>query len=357
MKVWTYSEMYQKVLGDLDLEDETFIKPNEMVGYFNEAISEAASEILVLNQEYFLSKFYIPVVQGRSVYDLPWNIYSNKIRGIMYSNGSIQYQVKQYRRSDKFADIVETEVYGTSDYYRYYLVNNYAGQARIDIKPLLRESAIMPPQAGAFTPLIMWYIRNCARIPILKEYCNIELVAPSAVVFASGTIQTLAGTSTRGIPTQGVVGAYPGSIAYITGDIVRFTASATGTLPGGITDGTAYYVIAMGAGLIKLATSLQNAIAGTAISLSSAGTVSFMIEVQATTNIINATLIDIPEFATFVMQWVKCRCMEKEGDPRIDMAVEILTQQKKQMVDTLTEAIVDDDTIIEADYSFYRDQS
>ena len=91
--------------------------------------------------------------------------------------------------------------------------------------------------------------------------------------------------------------------------------------------------------------------------MTTVGTVYFTIKVAATLAIIDATLMDIPEFATFVMQWVKCRCMEKEGDPRLAGAIDILAQQKKQMVDTLTEGIVDDDNEIQPDYTHYQEMS
>lgn len=358
MKIWTYAEMNAKVQKDLDLEDETFIKPDEMVGYFNEALTEAESEILLLNQDYFLTKFYLPQYVGVSQYDLPTDIFANKIRGVVYSNGALIYPIKQIRRKDKFEIISNIDQYGTDDEYRYMLTNDRPGQATFRLYPPSRETALLDPTTTLFAPIQVWFLRNCARVPLVGEYCNPEVIAPSMVDIAANTIQTYSGNKdTIGTFQQGLRGGYPGSLAYITGDKVQFRYGPSQDLPGDLLVDTTYYVIALGGGLIKLATTLANARAGTAIDLTYAGTVYSIMEVCATSAIVDATLIDIPEFSTFIMQWVKCRCMEKEGDPRLEGAVTTLEKQRKQLNDTLVTSIDDDDNTVQADLSFYNEMS
>lgn len=355
MRIWTYDDMNKKVQRDLDLEGETFIGADEMIGYYNEALNEAESEIMVLNQDYLLTKYFMPVVQGTSRYNLPSNIYANKIRAIMYANGSIIYPVGQYRRRGKFVDMAFTDTYGQPDDYRYILSNDVPGQAVVEFHPVMRETAVL---AGTlFTPLTMWFIRNCARIPLTGEYCNPEVIATSQVSISTDVIQTNAGSINLGIVTQGVAGAYPGSLAYVTGDAVQFQVGPGGNLPSPLVVGTTYYVIQTGSGAIKLATTLLNAVSGTAIDLTTVGTVYFTMQVAATTAIQKATLIDIPEFSTFLMQWVKCRCLEKESDPRLTGAVNVLGQQKTQMIETLVKSIDDDDDKIQGDFSTYEEMS
>lgn len=355
MKVWTYGEMEQKVLDDLDLNDETFIKPNEMRGYFNEAITEAAAEIYVLNQDYFLTKFYIPFVQGTSRYSLPANIFANRIRTVMYSNGAVIYEIAQYRRKNKFEAMIITDKFGPSDDYMYTLWNDVPGQAVMAIHPNVRETAILAPIGSLFAPAIMFYLRDNNRVPLTGEFCNPEICATTQVNVGTDQIQTFSGTLTQGIPQQGLPGSSPGSIAYKTGDQIQFIPGPNGTLPSPLVQGTTYFAIANGSGLIKVATTLQNALAAVAIDLTTVGTIYFTIQVAATDAIIAATIMDIPEFATFVMQWVKCRCLEKEGDPRLVGAVNTLQQQRDQMVSTLVKGIDDDNDTIQADYSFYND--
>lgn len=357
MKVWTYLEMYNKISNDLDLKDETWSSPDEIAGYFNEGLTEAEAEISELNKDYLLAKYYVPVVSGTGTYSLPDNIFANKIRGIMYANGSVIYPIVQYRRMNQFQNVLFSDQYGQNDDYRFFMKNDYPGQAQFELHPASRETAILPPQASSFYPVIMWYIRNCARVPYIGEYCNTEVLAPSQVNTGTNVITHKSGTMTYGIKSLGQVGSIPGSIAYITGDQVQVQAAPGGTVPGGLTAGTTYYVINVSATTIKLATTLANASAGTAITLTTQGTVFFTIQVAATTAIRNAVLIDIPEFSTFLIQWAKCRIMEKERNPGLQNAVDILAEQKKMMVDTLTNAIQDDDDQITPDFSHYEEMS
>ena len=354
--------MKAKVFTDNDLLDEVFVSPNEVAGYFNEALNEGAAEIIELNQEYYKTFSYLPIVAGTGVYSLPTNIYANKIRGIMYSNGSQIYEIKRYRRRDKFSAMAMTDQYGVNDDYRYDLMNHTPGQAQLVFHPVARETAILPPTSGSFTPVTLNYIRNITRIPMVAyngnpaELCNPEVIAPSQVNTGTNTIQTSAGLTFLGIPHQGVPGGFPGSIPYVTGDVVQVYAAPGGTLPSPLTVNTNYYVIAGSAGSIQLATTLANALSNTPLTLTTTGTTYFVLQVGATTAIVNAALIDIPEFSTFIMQWVKCRTMGKE-DPRLAGELETLVMQKKEMVDTLSNAVPDDDDEIQADFSHYVEMS
>jgi hypothetical protein len=140
---------------------------------------------------------------------------------------------------------------------------------------------------------------------------------------------------------------------YVTGDQVKLTSTLT--VPSGLTAGTVYYAIRLTATTIKLATSRINALAGTAIVLGSAGTGIISIAIAANQTIIDNTLIDIPQFIEFVMQWMKCRCLEKEGDPRLTGATATLEHLRKQMVDSLTQAVPDNDDTIQGDFSIYSE--
>jgi hypothetical protein len=66
---------------------------------------------------------------------------------------------------------------------------------------------------------------------------------------------------------------------------------------------------------------------------------------------------DIPEFARFVMQYVKVRCYDKEGHPHLPVAQAELDTLLQDMVSTLAGMVVDDDNEIEADYSPYDEMS
>ena len=360
-----YGFLKNKILLDLDLQDETFIQSDEMVGYANEGLKEAFAEILGLRQNYFLSKWFVPCVQSQDLFILPPNIYANKVRGVIYQNGSIIYTMKQMREKQLFENIAYVNQYGLSDEYRYLVRNDIPGLPSMQIVPPSRETAVFPPTGNPFLPMLVYYIREHNRVPLTGEFYFTETIVPSSV---SGNVITVsAGTGSQQSINTGT--SAPGTaywpyvtspIPYVTGDQVRLTPNpyiVGAALPGGLSAGVTYYVISVTATTIKLATSLVNAMTGTAITLSSAGTGLFNLSVAGTAAIQLATLLDIPEFYEFIMQWMKVRCAEKEGDPRYEAMVAELQSQRKQMVDSLTEMIEDNDTEIQGDYAHYLELS
>lgn len=66
---------------------------------------------------------------------------------------------------------------------------------------------------------------------------------------------------------------------------------------------------------------------------------------------------DIPEFVSFVIQYMKVRCYEKEGNPLVQKALADLEQQRAQMNATLTAMVVDDDNEMEPDLSIYNEHT
>lgn len=64
-------------------------------------------------------------------------------------------------------------------------------------------------------------------------------------------------------------------------------------------------------------------------------------------------LCDIPQFSNFVMQYMKVRCYEKEGNPAFDSATARLEMLRKTMINTLSNKVPDDDDTIIKDMSFY----
>jgi len=67
----------------------------------------------------------------------------------------------------------------------------------------------------------------------------------------------------------------------------------------------------------------------------------------------DTSVCDIPEFAEFVLQYMKHRCYEKEMHPNLSSAIMQLELNRKQMINTLTNMVPDDDNEIERDMTFY----
>src|SRR5574343_1459592 len=102
MDLLTYGQIKTKILMDLDLETEDFVQAAELLGYVNEAIDECESEIHKLGMEdhYFTSRAYLPLVINEEEYELPSNIYANKIRRVMYHKGNIIFPVRRLRKEE-----------------------------------------------------------------------------------------------------------------------------------------------------------------------------------------------------------------------------------------------------------------
>jgi hypothetical protein len=500
-KFWTFSQMLDKVHLDTDIDeedpDETFVTFEEFIGYFNEGIDEAKGEVLKIDEDYFLTRDYLPMLAGVSEYAMPDNIHADKFRGIVFDDGTYRYPVRRIRRKDLFMKIgqLQDPLASNADY-SHYIRNDRAGERTFVILPPSRETAILPPAAGARTPITRWFIRNANRIPMPGEYVNPDDVLPADFNLATGAITVDPVTP------------------YVTGDAVQFSLKSPAfVMPAGLSAGTTYYVVRLSDTRIKLAGSLAAAkaavkglvtgdrvkevpaglingvnviftlsqvpyspnsvtlyldgvyqrpgehytlvgqtitmlvapallqeldvtyypqsdtpttnpsevqevpaglidgvnltyllsktpanaaaldiyldgvlqvlgthyeLAGKTVTFyiapaigqeldavydtsvlffSTQGTGFFTIRVQATKPIILSTVIDIPEFAIFIMEWVKANCLYKDGDPRLSGTVAKVEEQRKQAVETLTEREPDDDNTMELDLSFYQEMN
>lgn len=155
----TFAQIKAKVERELDIEVEEFIQPEEFVEYVNDGISIAEASIhkLGLEDEYFLTKYTLPLVTGQEDYALPAPIYMNKIRAVVYSLGSTIYTIERLRGADKFEDLARINQYtSVTDYYKYLIRNDSAaGGVVMQLVPPSRETT---PNAAK-----IWYIRETAK--------------------------------------------------------------------------------------------------------------------------------------------------------------------------------------------------
>jgi hypothetical protein len=230
MDYFTHADIKAKVERALDLEDEIFITPTEMLDYHNEAIDECEAEIHTLYEDYFLAETTLSLVNGTSQYTLPADMYANKLRSVIYNNGSTIYKINKMRRKDMFEDIETVNTFSNSDYYQYYILNNAAfAKPKMVLVPAARETAS--------NVIKFRYIRNANRMEDDDSIC------------------------------------------------------------------------------------------------------------------------DIPEFSRFVIEYIKMRCYEKEGHPNLELAANLVEQQRKLMQETLSNMVPDADTAIEMDLDVYGEHS
>lgn len=166
MTYWTWAQIKDKVERDLDLQDETFIQDEEMLGYANEAIDECEAEILTLYEDYFLTSANLALVTGTSEYSLPSDIYATKIRSIIYRSGSLIFPITKIKEWNKFEAIAFETAYPATQTYKYILKNPSAAAGyKIVLYP--------PAQETSATNVTIWYIRNANRLTALTDTCDI----------------------------------------------------------------------------------------------------------------------------------------------------------------------------------------
>ena len=168
MRRWTLAEIRDKIEQDLDLEAEDFVVQTEINGLINEAIDECEAHIHTLGreQEYFLKRGSLNLVSGQELYDLPADIYANKILKVVYSRGSAIYDLKRLRTLDRFQQVDLANKYerGT-DYFRYLIVNeDVSTDRKIMIAPVPSETS---------GPHKIWYVRNANRLVNDTDICDI----------------------------------------------------------------------------------------------------------------------------------------------------------------------------------------
>ena len=328
LRLYTYGELRQKVEEDQDLQDEALVSPDGMAGLFNDAIDEAEAEIhkLGLEEDYFLKRAWLPLVQGEDEIELPSDIYAQKIRKLWYRNGSTSYPITRFRGSKKFEEIDEwSDSVNSSAEYRHSLLSQNTGeQATLLLVPASRETAAQVVR--------IWYIRNAQRVPLLNEIVEWDTL---------GTVDAGADTLEINRPLS-------------TGDLVKLSGS---DLPEPLVAGTSYYAIAVDDETVKLATSRALALAGTAIDLTDAGSGTMTLSVKITQELQDQVALDIPEFTSFLVRHVKLACVDKETDPRYAEYLAERERQRKLMIDTLTERVPDDDNRVEMDLSHYEEMS
>lgn len=152
----TYAEIRDKVEIDLDLQDEEFVQAEELLGYCNEAIKAAESIILKLCQDYFLDVQALTLVSGTQKYSLPSDIFADKIRKIIYANGTTIYTVRRMRFSGDFENVAWENQYGnTGQPYRYLMTNNLTLGRKMSFYP-------SPVESGAYMQI--WYLRSARQV-------------------------------------------------------------------------------------------------------------------------------------------------------------------------------------------------
>lgn len=152
---WTYAMLRDKVLRDLDLEEETFISSSEMLSFANEAIDRCEQEVVTIYEDYFLDYEVLAIVSGQDEYELPPNIYAHKIRRMVFFDGNTVYKVKRLGDWKKFETYELDRANGNGvNLFDYFIRNAVPGAPTILFTPV-------PTTMGQVR---IWYLRQSNRL-------------------------------------------------------------------------------------------------------------------------------------------------------------------------------------------------
>lgn len=155
---YTLADIRNKIEVDLDLQEETMIDDSELNANINEAIREAEAEVNGLNEDYFLTKYPLPVTAGTAEYSLPGDIYASKVRAIIYNDGGSEvYRInKLTNKSYQFEEIAMTNNFSPTIRYRYIMLNSLTDGVKIQFVPTIR--------ATSSTNITIYYIRDARQL-------------------------------------------------------------------------------------------------------------------------------------------------------------------------------------------------
>jgi len=161
----TFAAMEADLKDELDLNEETFIQPDEMKRYFNEAVDMIEYQVHTICEDYFLAFTQIPVTAGDTEIQLPTNIYANKIRKLYWNYADNErYEIIPIR------DLMEIPWVNVNDLYRYIFLNNGVTNTNtigtvVKVYPAFR--------ATTTTALSIFYIREAQNYVDEDSVCDI----------------------------------------------------------------------------------------------------------------------------------------------------------------------------------------
>jgi hypothetical protein len=178
----TWNQMWNVLQTcELDLGDGSLVDQNEAMEYANQAVRECQALVHTIYEDYFLTKATtnLAMVSGQDTIALPTNIYANKIRGIIFTNGALIYEVKRIKEWHKFIRYrLERYTPNNAVPYKYFLVNANIGT--------IASIVLTPPSYDTGNYLETWYLRRANEFTTGSDICDI----PEFVQFIYDHVRT-----------------------------------------------------------------------------------------------------------------------------------------------------------------------
>ena len=175
----TLKQIRDQVISDLDLQEEEWISESELNVWINEGIKNAEAQVHTLYEDYFLTESDpIAISLGQKVVDYPSDIYANKVRKIIFTDGTgthtASHEVKRVSNllEGKTADLYSSDT--TLPILRWSPIN----QAGVGRKIRLF------PETGRSGFLYIWYIREVSQLVNDSDVCEIDEFSHYIVQYA-----------------------------------------------------------------------------------------------------------------------------------------------------------------------------
>lgn len=175
----TLKQIRDQVISDLDLQEEEWISEEEIDVWINEAIKNAEAQIHTLYEDYFLNES--PPTQitfGQSTVEYPSDIYANKVRKIIFTDGTgthtASHEVRRVKNllEGKTADLYSNDT--ALPILRWTPINQAGVGRRIRLFP----------ETGRSGYLYIWYIREVSQLVNDDDVCEIDEFSHYIVQYA-----------------------------------------------------------------------------------------------------------------------------------------------------------------------------
>ncbi len=107
MEYPTYASIKQRVEERIDTQEETFVGANELLRYCQDAIDFCENKIHTFQvaDRYFETVAPIAITSGVMDYQMPSDIYANKITRLMHERNDDIYEIMRLKNKDRYGDM------------------------------------------------------------------------------------------------------------------------------------------------------------------------------------------------------------------------------------------------------------
>lgn len=175
----TLASIKQQIKQQADIENGDFVSETELVNYINEGIDTAQKLVSSISNDtgYFLTQQTQDITAGKSLYTLPNDMFSTKIKKVIYKKANDEiYTISRFRGETRIIDMLDADIDNVqNDDYRYLLIRDTT-----DTSTSLPKMRISPtPDTTVRGGLLIYYIRSAQ----ILQNDNDRLDIPEATNF------------------------------------------------------------------------------------------------------------------------------------------------------------------------------